>query len=198
MNLAAIPSEALRRRLEALGIPRARHEREALLDLLPGRPFDELDADTVAEMLLYLARRGLVELKSGSPALRVRWGECVRRSYGSRQELLALAVPYLCEGLQAFERCIWLPGGPLTPREARQAIEASPDMQHSPDQLDIVAAEDWCPETADWLRAERRALDEGYPGLRICGDALRIEVVPGMRIKALWTYPEHENAGHDG
>jgi hypothetical protein len=185
VDLHATPSEALRRRLEALGIPRARHERDALLDLLPGRPFEELDADMIAETVLYLARKGLVELSSTPPSVRVRWGECLQLSYGSREELFALAVPYLREGLQSFERCIWLIGAPLTSSEARQAIEASLDVPHSPDQLDIIDAEDWCPDTRDWMREESRALEEGYRGIRICGDALRLEPYPGMRIKAL-------------
>lgn len=163
-----------------------------LVALLPARmsrrPYDDLDADMVAEVLIYLVSRRLINVPSAELAgLTMQWGERVCHFYRSDDELVTLLVPYFRQGLQDAERCIWLVRGPSD--KARQAIAALADSQYSPDQLEVDDAGDWADDETRWKREEGRALAQGYHGLRVCGDGMHFNGgTHGLRIKALGTY----------
>jgi hypothetical protein len=80
LDTASFPREELRDRLAALGIPRERHRLDELVRMLParldGRPYDDFDADSVAEVLAYLVGKGVLEPPSAELAgLRVERGD---------------------------------------------------------------------------------------------------------------------------
>ena len=155
---------------------------------LSGKPYDKFDADMVAEALIYLVTRGLINVPSAELAgLAMQWGDRVCHFYRSDDELVALLVPYFRQGLQDAERCIWLVRGPSD--KARQAIGALADSQYSPDQLEVDDAADWAEDDGRWKREESRALAQGYHGLRVCGEGMHFNGgTSGLRIKALGTY----------
>ncbi len=179
LNPASVPSENLRRKLEALGIARERHRLGELVALLPasldGRPYEDLDADCVAEVLVYLVGKGVLDAASLEAAgLRVEWGERLCHFYRHEEELLALLGPYFRQGLARNERCLWL-AGPGTSDKAREEIDPL---------AEVLEADDCALQ-----REESRALAQGYSGLRICGEALALEIhTPSRRLKTLSTY----------
>ena len=73
MDLETYPREALRRQLVAVGIPRERHRMANLVDMLPirlqGKPYEDFDADIVAEVLVYLVGKGLIAVPGPELAL---------------------------------------------------------------------------------------------------------------------------------
>ena len=188
MDQDAYPRENLRRQLADVGVARERHRLRDLLPMLPvrmkGKPYEDFDADTVAEVLVYLVGRGLIAVPSAELAL--EWGDRVCHFYRSEKELPELLIPYFRQGLQDAERCIWLVRGSSS--KARHAIAALADSQYSPDQLEVADAEDW-KDDERWKREESRALAQGYNGLRVCGDELHLNGgTLELRIKALGTW----------
>lgn len=188
----------------------------ALLPLPGGQLPSGFDADTVAEVLLYLAGKNLIELRSVlEPALALEWGAHLCQLYRSPEELLEMTVPFFSQGLRAHERCIWVVNAPLTVQAARDAMAgALAQAERHPDQISYHSFEEWYLDGSGrmkpmeqvldaWVQAERRALNEGYLGLRISGDTLLLgqnwddfmryeasvhEAIATLRIKALCTY----------
>ena len=165
-----------------------------LIEMLPvklnGKPYDEFDADIVAEVLVYLVGKSLIEVPRGELAgLRVDWGERLCHFYRSDDELLGLLVPYFQQGLEQGERCMWLASTGSASPKARHSIASLADRQSSPEQLEVVDMDDWMPDLDTWPREEERALAQGYSGLRICGEALELDgEMEALRMKALSTY----------
>jgi hypothetical protein len=194
LDLETYPREALRRQLVAVGIPRERHRMANLVAMLPiqlhGKPYEDFDADIVAEVLVYLVGRGLIAVPGPELAqLNLRWGDRVCHFYRSEEELLALLRPYLLQGLAEDERCIWIARSEEESAKARQAIAGLADTQFSPDQLEVTHADERSNDLDAWTRDEQRALVQGYHGLRICGEALELENrTASLRIKALCSY----------
>jgi hypothetical protein len=100
--------------------------------------------------------------------------------YEKREELSATLVPYFVAGLQKNERCLWITAEPLDARAAEAELVATglnvPAMARKGSLL-IRDHSDWFGDSLDadriierWLEEERRALDEGYVGLRIAGN----------------------------
>jgi len=209
MDLQAYPSEPLREKLAALGIARERQRAEELLELLParldGKPYD-LDPESLAKVLVYLTERGLVDPTAGLAGVAIGWGERLCHFYRSDEELYALACSYFRRGLRDGERCMWVLRGDAPASRARKAIAALPDMRCTPDELEVVDAEEWFPDTDIWTREEERAVARGYTGLRICGEAPGLERGATPRVKLLATYPaaascetiERVISAHDG
>ncbi|HYL89493.1 MAG TPA: MEDS domain-containing protein [Burkholderiales bacterium] len=179
MNPASFPSEGLRRQLEALGIARERHCLGDLIAMLParldGRPYEDFDADCVAEVIVYLVSKGVLDAASLEAAgLHVEWGERLCHFYRHEDELLGLLGPFFRQGLARNERCLWL-AGPATTDKARDEIGLLAEVLEEGD--------------CALPREERRAVAQGYNGLRVAGEALVLDVdMPPHRMKALATY----------
>lgn len=219
----ALPREPLRRRLEALGIPAERHGLGSMLEMLPaGLGADHLrdDADAVAEVLVYLVTKGLIEVPTPLVAsLNVQWGAHLCQFYRSPEELLELVVPFMAQGLEDHERCIWVFNEPLSEALAMDALAAAvPRFERYADQISLHHFRDWYLDAAGrlkpvdevlaaWRQAEQRALDQGYLGLRVTGDTMQVNgewsdfqsyeasvhrALGGLRIKALCTYPARD------
>ena len=177
LNPASLPSEELRRSLEALGIERERHRLGELIAMLParldGRPYDDFDADCVAEVLVYLVRKGVLDVATLElSGLRVEWGERLCHFYRREEELLELLGPFFRQGLARNERCVWV-AGPAASASARREIGSLADVLEEGD--------------CALQREESRALAQGYSGLRLCGEALAVDT-QSSRTKTLSTY----------
>ena len=194
MDPQALPRESLRRQLVAVGIERERHRMASLAAMLPvhleGKPYQDFDVDIVAEVLVYLIGKGLIAVPRPELAqLDLRWGDRVCHFYRSEDELLSLVLPYFRQGLADGERCVWITSHAAPSPKARQAIAALADSQYSPDQLELMDADEWSHDVDGWTREESRALGQGYHGVRACGEALQLEErTAALRIKVLCTY----------
>jgi MEDS: MEthanogen/methylotroph, DcmR Sensory domain len=103
--------------------------------------------------------------------------------YSNRDQLVAALVPYVIAGLCGNERCLWAAAPPLPAREAVRALRAAWDGADDAAQagaLRILDFDHWYASAAGlrgldvvelWLEEEKRALAEGYNGLRIAGNA---------------------------
>jgi len=116
------------------GIPETEHAIDALAaripDIEPGL-LQNLPADTVAELLLYLISKGVVSLgvPSGKALLDLPWGSHVCQFYDVKEDLVKMLVPYFKQGLERNEACVWLVGD-LTIEEAKNALAAAvPDLE---------------------------------------------------------------------
>lgn len=102
--------------------------------------------------------------------------------YESAEELAAALVPYFAAGLRANERCIWIAAEPLAAAQAKIAArEAGLDLDAAiaSGALKLLDYSEWYSEAGAlkgedvvqlWLDEERRALAQGYSGLRITGN----------------------------
>jgi hypothetical protein len=162
----------------------------ALIEVLPVKPYGDLDANAVAEVVVRLVGKGLIEVPATELAgLRLEWGERLCHFYRCEDELLGLLGPYFQQGLAQGERCLWLVGAASASPEARRSIASLADRQGSPEQLEVIDTDDWTPDLDIWNREEERALAQGYSGLRICGEALGLDgETASLRMKALSTY----------
>ena len=147
-----------------------------LLAMLPvpaeAERFDN-DPDAVAEVLIYLVGKKLIDVPSPLELrLNLQWGVHACQFYRSREELLELVVPFFRQGLRHDEACVWIGSEPLNFPEADQV------SCHDPD--------DWHSSKGVWLQ---RALDQGYRGLRVAGETRCLGATRGRRIKALCVYP---------
>ena len=106
--------------------------------------------------------------------------------YENRDDLAATLVPYFVAGLQKNERCIWITAEPLDARDAEGLLAHAglkmPALA-SKGSLLIRNHSEWygtgnghgtsldAAKVAErWLEEERRALADGYTGLRITGN----------------------------
>jgi len=125
--------------------------------------------------------------RSGIQSLdEVPWGSHLCLFYETKQDLLDLLVPYFRAGFEGEEFCVWAASPPLSIDEAKQALAAGiPDFDSRLAARDIEIVR--CPDlslpggridprriTAGWHRMVQEALDRGYQGMRISGNAFWI------------------------
>jgi hypothetical protein len=102
--------------------------------------------------------------------------------FGSRDQLVAVLVPYVIAGLRGNERCLWVAAPPLPAREAIKALRAAwngADDAVQAGALCVLDFDHWYASAAGlkgldvlelWIEEEKRALTDGYNGLRIAGN----------------------------
>ena len=102
--------------------------------------------------------------------------------YSKRQDLIDSLVPYFQAGLKNDERCLWIAADPLRAEEARVEIaQTMPSVEGmiKDGHIRIFDARKFFGGTKGkgskdplglWLTEERKALSEGYQGLRIAGN----------------------------
>ena len=157
----------------------------------------------------------------GLPGIRdIPYGVHMCHFYERREDLAAALVPFFIAGLRNQERCIWITAEPLRAADARQALRDAgfdADAAIAAGALAILDFSDWYAEKENlkgnqvvelWLAEERRALAEGYRGLRITGnvtflepgdwpvfmeyEALVNQAFQGRRIVTLCTYSSRD------
>jgi two-component system, sensor histidine kinase PdtaS len=121
--------------------------------------------------------------RCGLPGIdQVPFGMHACHFYSNRDQLIAALVPYAIAGLRSNERCLWVTAPPLPAREAVKALRAAWDGADDAAQAGALRILDFghCYASAAglkgldvvelWLEEEKRALAEGYHGLRIAGN----------------------------
>jgi hypothetical protein len=119
----------------------------------------------------------------GLPGIRkVPYGVHMCHFYKGPADLAEALVPYFTAGLRNRERCLWITAEPLAAEEAKQALRSAgldADTAIREGSLVVRDFSDWYAEGARlkgtevvdlWLGQERKALAEGYAGLRITGN----------------------------
>jgi hypothetical protein len=137
VNRSQHPQELLRKKLVVAGIPESEHSVESLAARMPAdfnvaQSFQDLSADMMAELLLYLITKGIITppVASDRALLDMPWGSHVCQFYEHKEDLLELLVPYFKQGLEKNDACVWLVGD-LTVEEARSALAAAvPGLEH--------------------------------------------------------------------
>ena len=107
--------------------------------------------------------------------------------YESKQDLIDILVPYFSEGLRNNEFCMWITSSPLEVEEARRALKkAIPNLEsyESNGQIEIISYTDWYlldgkfdsdRVLQGWVKKEKKALKNGFEGLRLTGNTFWIE-----------------------
>ncbi len=130
----------------------------------------------------------------------IPWGSHVCMFYGSKEDLVDTHVDYFQAGLTQSEACIWAVSSPLSVEEAQAALRQrlpSFDAYLAAGQIELVSGYEWylrgdsfAPEriTMAWHDRRAKALQQGYAGLRVSGNAFWFE-------SDLWqTFREYEIA----
>lgn len=119
----------------------------------------------------------------------IPWGSHFCLFYETKQDLLDIVVPHFKAGFENNEFCIWVISGSrlTTAEEARAALEqAVPGLDRllADDRIEILNTLDWYLEENEFniekivkaLDAKlKRALAQGYDGMRVSGDMFWLE-----------------------
>jgi PAS domain S-box-containing protein len=123
------------------------------------------------------------------------WGTHVCLFYQTQQQLIEILAPYLEAGVGSNEYCVWMVAEPLTVQVARRLIRREYKKLASylkDGQIEILDRSPWQRENgefnpqamlAGWAEMERRALEKGFEGLRICGDMGWVEEADWEKIQ---------------
>jgi DNA-binding CsgD family transcriptional regulator len=115
------------------------------------------------------------------------WGTHFCVFYETKQDLIAINVPYLGAGLEANECCIWAISDPVDREDAISALrEEIPHLDEhlAAGRLEIIPAREWYLAgdefdlkrvTGGWLEKLGAALAEGYDGMRVSGNAFWLQ-----------------------
>jgi PAS domain S-box-containing protein len=117
----------------------------------------------------------------------VPWGTHLCQFYETKEDLIAILVPYFTEGLRNNEFCMWVTSLPLEAEEAKQALKKSVpelDQYFQKGQIEILPYTEWYllggsfnsdRVLQDWIRKEKAALDSGFDGLRLTANTFWLE-----------------------
>lgn len=184
-------SASLREELLELGIPRAKHTCEGLAEHFP-REFNvralTLSVEDLARVLIHLVKKNIIPLADTSGPICVKqvrpgWHAC--RFYRDFHQLLDLVAPYVAEGLQNGESCVWIIPAAVTTRAACDALAEhlqDVDVFLARGQLEIMSHPSWYLDSAGRLKSfeqiaatlmekQDQALARGYKFLRAAGDS---------------------------
>lgn len=126
-----------------------------------------------------------------APLNEVRWGTHICQFYRTPDELLECVVPFVATGLERGEKCLWITSPGLPPEAALRTLEERrPDVTTSmrSGQLQVVDHASWFTRNGTFsgetvftalMNAERGALAEGYPGLRMSADTAWMQELDG-------------------
>jgi signal transduction histidine kinase len=130
--------------------------------------------------------------KTGIPALGdIPWGTHVCHFYHTKEDLIDILVPYFKAGLESHELCAWITSEPLCAQEAEEALATSVaglDEYVRSGQIEIISAGEWYLKEGAFdprrvlkglINKHKKALDNGYEGIRATGNTLWLE-------KRLW------------
>src|ERR1700682_11045 len=105
------------------------------------------------------------------------WGTHICVFYETKQDLLDTVVAYFEAGLHSNEFCVWAISGPITEREAMDALAcAIPDFDRhlAAGQIELLQGSDWYLKgdefdlqriTGGWYAKLSAALAQGYEGM---------------------------------
>ena len=185
-----IISNQVRAQLLAAGVPAWKHTHQGLLDLFPSElnvSAVGLEARELAEVLVYLDTRGLLDLSetgTGSSIKQVQPGWHFCQFYRDDFQLLGMVAPFIAEGLKNNEGCFWVLPASTTFDAACDALSKSihdVDAYLANGRLELGFHPDWYldgsgrmksfEEIAGALLAKQdKALSKGLKFLRAAGD----------------------------
>ena len=115
------------------------------------------------------------------------WGAHICLFYETKDDLLDTNAAYIKAGLDSNEFCVWAISQPITAEEALGVLGRDiPDLQHRTQsgQFEILPGYDWYLKgdefdskkiTGGWHEKLQFALDKGFDGLRISGNAFWLQ-----------------------
>jgi signal transduction histidine kinase len=115
------------------------------------------------------------------------WGTHFCNFYATRTDLVEMLVPYFKAGLENKEFCLWVVSEPLPEPEAWNALRVTiPELDEyrADGSIEILHAREWYlihglfdmeRLIRAWNDKLNRALDRGYEGMRVSGDAAWLE-----------------------
>jgi PAS domain S-box-containing protein len=122
--------------------------------------------------------------KSGIEILgNVPWGTHFCQFYHTGEELIDILVPYLKQGLEDNEYCIWITSAPLLKGKVEESLrKAIPDFDSygAGGQVEILPSLSHSRggghgALSGWVEKLDEALARGYKGLRVAWNVLRVE-----------------------
>ena len=166
-----------------------------------------------------LRRTGIVVLG------RIPWGAHVCLFYETKQDLLDACVAYFQAGLQDNEFCVWAISDPITERDARDALaQGVPNFERhlAEGRIDLLPGREWYLKgekvdlqriSGGWHEKLRGALEKGFAGMRVSGNAFWLDTdywkdflayeheldqsLAGQHTIVLCTYPLDASRGMD-
>lgn len=150
-NEHAIP-ERVRAQLLALGIPAAKHVPDVLAGFFPSEFHIDatgLNAEDLAQVLVYLAEKGILSVPGTASPTGVRkvepgWHFC--QFYRDFNQLLDMVAPYVAEGLKNGEGCLWVMPEAVTRDAACDALARCVDDVEgyfAKGQLEMLSHPNW-------------------------------------------------------
>ena len=115
------------------------------------------------------------------------WGMHICQFYRTRKDLLDILVPYFKAGLENNEFCMWVVTQPLDVEYARSALKKKVknlDDYIEKKQIEILDYSQWYTKSGKleldrvllgWLNKEKKALRNGFEGLRLAGNAFQLD-----------------------
>lgn len=190
-------SEATRRKLSELGIPKEKHSFESLLAFFPAEfkiDLPRLELSVLAEVLIHFVQKNIVRLPRRADVPEASPGDHVCQFYRDRNDFLDLTASYLREGLKRKEACLWVLPDWLSETKAIERLSADiADVRQFIDrgQLRIVDRRQVYSDEfgamglkellEGWAAKEREALTAGYAALRVAGETGWIRTSDGLR-----------------
>ena len=175
----------------AAGVPAWKHTRDELLSLFPKElnvGNVGLDANDLAEVLVYLSSRGIIRFSDAGAGAFLKnvepgWHFC--QFYRDDAQLVKMIAPYIAEGLRNHEGCFWVMPKTTTAQAACDALAAHiPDVNAylADGRLELGFHPDWYLDgfgrmksfeeiAAALMEKQDRALSKGLRFLRAAGDA---------------------------
>ena len=138
-------------------------------------------------MVVTLASKSQLREFGIDPVDAIPWGTHLCQFYETKQDLIDILVPYFAEGLRSNEFCMWVVSPPLEVAEAEAALRKSVpdlDLYFHKWQIEIVSYSDWYllggkfdPDRVlqGWVEKEKNALERGFVGMRLTGNAFWVE-----------------------
>ena len=183
--------EHVRAQLLAMGIPAAKHTRPLLAACFPEHfniDAAGLDTEDLAKVLVHLAARGSIAVPGtggGTAIKKVAPGWHFCQFYRDTKQLLDLVAPYMAEGLENGEGCLWVVPPSLSSTDACDALVrlvGSVDRYLASGQLEVLSHRSWYLGSLDRLKSfeeiteallfkQDQALQRGFKFLRAAGDA---------------------------
>ena len=117
----------------------------------------------------------------------VPWGTHICQFYQTREDLIDILVPYFKAGLESNEVCMWVISEPLVSEEAKAELGKAVidfDDYIKKGQIEILDYKDWYIQSGKfdagnilqrWAEKEKEALERGFNGLRVAGNAFWLD-----------------------
>jgi len=117
----------------------------------------------------------------------IPWGTHFCQFYQTKEDLMDVLVPYFKAGLENNEFCMWVTSQPLDVEDAKEALRrAVPDLDAylEKEQIEIIPYTHWYVQEDSfdserilngWVEKLKKALANGYEGLRLSGNTFWLE-----------------------